>query len=145
MEIKFAVFLLLLCSFSRLCAQTKFDSLRDKNWKFESYITKGHEVGISSEHLKYTLKFDRKKRFSGVATYNYWGRYTINRTNEIVIKRLFIPKSTPPNTTNSEEFEWRLQYGKNLGYGEPIYYEIKNGYLKLHVKENYIMVFKSIE
>lgn len=58
------------------------------------------------------------------------GRYKINRNDEIVVKRIFVPKAAAPQAINSEEFEWRLLYARNPGRGLPIFYEIRNGYLK---------------
>lgn len=133
---------LIIISNTNIFGQNKLDSLLDKTWKFESYIYKDNEHVISSEDLKYTLKFNTNKRFSGVASFKYWGRYKVNRKNEILVKRIFVPKSGRPGVTDSEEFEWRLQYQKNLGKGDPIYYEIEKGFLKLHISEKYIMVFK---
>jgi len=130
---------------SDLRSQSKFDSLVSKTWKFDSYIKKGKLINIESENLKYTLKFEKKRRFYGLATYNYYGRYKLSRKNEIFIKRINVRKSAAPNATNSEEFEWRLKYARDLGYGNPIYFKVKSGELILYVKEDYTMIFKAID
>lgn len=142
MKLKFTV--LILFSWLNLFSQPKLDSLRRTMWQFHSYVGNGQVVVIDKDDFKYTLKFGGKK-FEGLATYKYWGRYKINRNNEIVVRRVFVPRAAAPEATDSKEFEWRFFYERNLGRGLPIYYEIRNGYLKLHVNtDKYIMVFKSL-
>lgn len=139
-KLKLTVFILF--SWINLFSQSKLDSLKKVKWEYHSYVENGKVVVIDRNDFKYSLKFEDKK-FEGLATYKYWGRYKINRNDEIVVKRIFVPKAATPQATNSEEFEWRLLYARNLGRGLPIFYEIRNGYLKLHVNnDKYTMIFK---
>jgi hypothetical protein len=124
-------------------AQQRRNPLAGTRWQFVGlHLTTSDSLVSCRKDIIYTIDFKPKNKLEGLATVRHTGRYKVKKDNYVKIKT-FISKATPPGTTNSTEFECRLNYSKYLLKGGK--FDLRNDKLEIISNPYVTMVFKSLK
>lgn len=143
MVMKCALLILFFFLPKSVLGQEEDNPLLNTKWKFKGYIyNKDSTLRECPENVNYTVEFKEDHKVSGVASLlKYHWTYKVKKNNRVLIK-LFVPKGSVTGHPDQVEFEWRLNYGSDLGIGETAPYKIQGNQLKIFSGQYQTMLFE---